>query len=144
MADPIALQIRDNVAALLLANSGIATVSTTARIGFVADIPADAFPTIDVILSTEDHVYDPDETVENTGEILVVGVVKGIDLDAAEELIRDVKDQLATDQTLEGQSGTALAFWVRPFRTERDQGTWENSGFLMRCSYRYLHEFGTA
>lgn len=143
MADSIAQQIIDNTATLLLANSGITSVSTTARILFV-DVPADAFPTVDVLLGAESSVYDPDETVEVEGELIIVGAVKGIDLAAAEELIRDCKDQLATDQTLLETSGSRLVMWLRPFSVDRDRGTWENSGFVMRCAYKYIHDFGTA
>lgn len=138
--------IRDALVTLLGTITGIGSVSTRARI-FFHDIPVDQFPALDVIVGQEIISYNPTDDVDSTINVIIRGSVNATDAAAEtsngqvqiENLIRDVKNKLASDFTLAGK-----VIDLVPTNIITDEGFLITPTFQMTVRVRHEHDFGGA
>lgn len=134
------LTIRNAIATNCEGISGIGSVSTESRI-FVENVPADAFPALDVIVGQQVYTYNPTGEVDVSLQVLIRGSV--LDGETAqtdvENLIAATEDVIADDFTLGG-----LVIDCKPMTTNTDEGWLEQPAFEMILDVHYVYEHGSA
>jgi hypothetical protein len=124
-------------------HSNVASVKHGARIIF--GTPPDEMPAIDVHGGPGDGDEDPDSTVVGEFDITCLGAVPNgddgqKDLDAAENLIADIKNRMAESPTLGG-----LAINARATGDEDvDAQYWVKAICEVVIRVRYTHGYGSA